>query len=74
MNQALRFPRTNIIPQPDATEWLLHEMHQIAKDLEGVIAQAPSVHIACQIRERVTAAVQMLTAVENRALAKTREF
>ena len=70
----LRFPATRIVPEVDHTEWLLQEMHQIAKDLELFIDRAPNVHIACQIRERVTAAVQILTAVENRALAKTREF
>lgn len=71
---ALRFPTTKIVPEMDPTERLIHDLHQIARDFEGAIDAAPTVHQACQIRERVSACVQMLTAVEDRALTKTRAF
>jgi hypothetical protein len=56
---------------PDESELALHTVGEVVTELEHAVAGAGSVGRCIQVRERITACIAMLTAVERAAFDKT---
>jgi hypothetical protein len=67
----IRVPASRLVPEQDHTETALHNIGQIAKDFEHALADANSVAKCIQLRERVTACIAVLIAVERAGFDKT---
>ena len=68
--KTLEFPHTAIAPEEDSTERALLEVLRVAETYETAIRETASVNRCHQLRERLAAGIQALTAAENLTLLR----
>ena len=67
---AIQFPTVRMLPDVDPSELAMHAIITASGDFAHALLQADSVSRVIQLRERLTASIAILTAVERAAFDK----